>query len=107
MKCSHCPSLGSCNGEETPRLCELVNKDHPDYQSSYLLALGGQADCDKVGESIREQQANISQYKSCLAWEKRTDCGCGVNWCKKKQATTIHQECVDCVKAGNDVRTSE
>ena len=40
MKCPHCPRSGSaCRGERVPRLCELVDPDHPDCRPEYLVTL--------------------------------------------------------------------
>lgn len=39
MNCERCPLASKCRGEEIPRLCELIDPDHPDYEPAYIDAL--------------------------------------------------------------------
>lgn len=40
-RCARCPRamFAACEGESTPRLCELVDPTHPDHDPAYLVVL--------------------------------------------------------------------
>lgn len=102
MKCQTCPlnnKNGSvCDGEEVPRLCQLRDPDHPDYDSSYrpndkhedpsLLTRAsnfGKAVVDFVQDGFalvdeKTKQERLTQCKTCHyyrdGWCSHESCGC-------------------------------
>lgn len=95
MTCPRCSVGQPCRGTEIPRLHELI-----EINPSYLSRLDPESakstsDC---GGSLSENTALLARMKSCPSFEPRTDCGCGVNFCKRDDKEVSRQECFSCLR---------
>jgi glycosyltransferase involved in cell wall biosynthesis len=126
-KCVHCPFLvepGCCPALTLPHptFCLQVDPGHPRYQPKRAEAMRRMVDGNPklVAEptimatatpavaiaatatgSVTDAIALLKRMRSCVWWEKRTDCGCGVNRCnlgKGRNGQVNHQDCMDCIQ---------
>ena len=104
-RCRHCPVApeSSCSGVAVPRLCELVDPDHPDYAPAYRDVLHAEPPppSPRRRRGLGEVLSLLTAMKACPHRVERTDCGCGgLASCSsgKGRAGVVHSgDCFDCL----------
>jgi glycosyltransferase involved in cell wall biosynthesis len=121
-KCAHCPFLDEkdrCCPALTlphPTYCEQVDPDDPRHQPGRFEALrrrvAGQPALVAVPagprlpdlpspDRVADQVRLLARMRTCVHWEKRTDCGCGVNRCnlgKGHDGLVNYADCLACIE---------
>jgi hypothetical protein len=104
-RCRHCPAApgSSCAGLSAPRLCELIDPDHPDHAPAYrdVLRAAPPPPESRPRRGLAETLALLAAMKACPHRVERTDCGCGgLASCTsgKGRAGVVHSgDCFDCL----------
>jgi hypothetical protein len=116
-RCPRCPlAPGSpCAGVDVPRLCQLVDPEHPDHDPSYLSALPVRVDSPPGDDApprrpLAETLRLLREMKACPHRDERTDCGCaGSASCSRgrgREGVVRIAECFECLdpRASDDAR---
>lgn len=96
-KCPQCPvAVGRCLAQRTGhvRFCELV-LDRPDYAD--FLRDEAKNPREVATTPVTVVMDTLKRIKECPHFEKRSDCGCGINWCKRDITTVSLNDCKNCV----------
>lgn len=104
-RCAHCPRAGliGCEGEATPRLCELVDPAHPDHDPAYLAVLEpAAAPPDEpppvpVADALRARKFGGLNCRHGSA----PACGCsGLAACSILGRDVNIRDCIECLTTG-------
>ncbi len=113
-RCPNCPTAPGlhCAGTDVPRLCELVDPDHPAYNPAYLplLTPGALVPGDDPRSkspspdlpNAAEMRSILNQMYACPYRESETDCGCGgLAHCgqgRGRGGLVNHHDCISCLR---------
>lgn len=104
-RCAHCPRAGlpGCEGEATPRLCELVDPTHPDHAPAYLAVLEPVAAPPDVPPPVPMSDAALARKYGGLNCDHGSPpaCGCsGLAACSILGRDVNIRDCYACLTTG-------
>lgn len=104
-RCAHCPRAGlpGCEGEATPRLCELVDPSHPDHAPAYLAALEPVADPPAAPPPVPLSDVLLVRKMGGRNCEHGSPpaCGCsGLVACALLGRDASIRDCIECLTIG-------
>lgn len=113
MRCPHCPIPAGrrCKGESHRRLCDLRDRDHPDFKEGYLRPIAGEDGAVEAtatqalptAASSPEIAAALSVAKAigrCKHRKRGPHCGCsGMMRCERDELDVTWGDCVACKTA--------
>lgn len=117
LRCRRCPVApdSSCAGTTVPRLCELVDPEHPDHDPGYRVALrseggptpaaSGEPGSERRRRGLGETLTLLGEMRACPSRVEQTDCGCGgLAACTRGMGRNgvVHSgDCFDCLDANH------
>ena len=112
MRCTHCPIpiSSQCRGESHRRLCDLRDREHPDFNAAYLKPVAGEDGATTVRTATvpRVPLAVNLAVVQCPHRTKLPACGCAGKWrCERDAADVAWADCVACKTAEADAHASQ
>ena len=108
MRCPHCPIPDGhrCKGESHRRLCDLRDRDHPDFKEGYLKPIAGEdgAVTRAAPEVPRVPLAVTLAVAKCPSRGAPIECGCAAEkrYCGETLDLMVWGGCVACKAAEAD-----